>query len=272
MAHLSITCPNCGHIHDVAEEHFAHTESRLLKCAECDYVWRYYKDGHLQTSVDELDDSEDDNMDEGEETFSHHHDHHESPSQRHAQHTTQAHHMAPNFQAFQDVPMTRKERYKHAVHRYNLDWWMLVISVFVVLFVVVSETGSIPSLQWFYVEAHNKLMRLKNLVFPQKDLSFNKSEVSLQVLTSSVVELHGEPRLNVKCEVVNQGKQDQSLPPVKVSLLDQNDTGELVYRTSWHYRVEDMLVHPGERKIFETSGPCLTKTLPFTVKVVFQED
>lgn len=269
MAHLSITCPNCGHIHDVAGEHFAHTESRLLKCAKCDYVWRYYKDGHPQASVDELDESDsgDDKVKEAEEP-SHHH----VPPQSH-QHVPQAqHHMAPNFQAFQDVPMTRKERYKHAVHRYNLDWWMLVISVFVVLFVVVSETGSIPSLQWFYVETHNKLRRLKNLVFPQKDFSFNKNEVSLQVLTSSVVELHGEPRLNVKCEVVNQGKHDQSLPPVKVSLLDQNDTGELIYRTSWNYRVEDTVVRPGERKIFETSGPCLTKALPFTVKVVFQED
>lgn len=243
----------------MAEEHFAHAESRLLKCAKCDYVWRHYKSGQVQSSVDELDDSEDSNASY-------------APQQDPERHNPLPPYSQSQFQAFQEPPPERSAKYKNAVHRYNLDWWLLIVGAIIAVLVLIHEVGGIPSLQWFYIQAHNAAEHVKNSFFPTKDYVFNQNDVSLQVLTSSVIEKDGVPTLNIKCEVVNKGKQDQHLPPFHVALLDQNETGDVVFRTGWRHSVEDDIVKSGERKIFETSGPCLKSALPFTVKVSFQEN
>ena len=172
-------------------------------------------------------------------------------------------------QNFPEPPPLRTPQYKRAVHRYNLDWWLLIIGAIIAVSVIVNEVGSIPSLNWFYVQAYNAVSRIRHAIFPD-DYAFKK-DVSLQVLTSKLSGEGNEAVLHVKCEVVNNSETQKFLPEVSVSLMDKGSDGDLVLRTVWEHKIPDMPINPGERRIFETSGPCLKDTLPETVKVAFRE-
>jgi hypothetical protein len=164
-----------------------------------------------------------------------------------------------------------KANYKRAVHHYHMDWWILVIASIIALLILFREVGGLPNFNWFGVQTQSFFRNLMNKILPP-DRTF-RDNVTLNVLTSNLTLKDKESTLTVKGEVVNHSKDAQNLPPITIKLMDKctDGNGELCVRHAWDHTMEGLPLKPGERRIFEASGPALKDTLPSTVLMSFEK-
>lgn len=233
-----IPCPNCGHLHEVPGHHFENKDSRLLRCANCDHIWRHFKNP----------------LPEYEQRL-------RTPPPPTIMDNTV--HLISGFK--------KKDNYKRAVHHYHMDWWILAIASIIALLILFREVGGLPNINWFWVETQSFFGRLTNKLLPP-DMAF-RDNLTLNVLTSNLTLKDKASILTVKGEVVNHSEHSKTLPPITIKLMDKcaDGNGELCLRHTWDYKMEGLPLNPGERRIFEASGPALKDTLPSTVMLSFQK-
>jgi len=266
MTSFKIICPYCRHDHDVPAQYFK-GESRLLKCAQCEHVWRHYVSAPatLPTNF-----SKDDMAPIIKPAVS------PSKSQERAQsHSSskRASASAAARQASQQIPppasfrAQKRNPYKPSSKKYHLDWWLLVVACLIAAFVVVREMGGIPIPIWAQEQGqrfYNKIMlSLEPLPFFKKKEALqtppSKDPISFVVLTSNLTFNGTEPILNIKAEIANNTSQDiNNLNPIRVELMDKCENGQdgLCLRHSWTHTLTHTPLKAGEHHIFETIGEC----------------
>lgn len=233
MAFYQISCPNCHHIHAVPEHYLKDRGSRLLKCAKCAHVWRYVK--HATPDLNQG--FQDSSLD--------------SPPTMGGSHIKNT------------LPLKIKNNNKRSYYR---EWWLLIIAALIALVLLIRETGSIPYLDWSYTDAQKLYYYVRNLIIPPAK---TQEQVTLTVLTSNLTLQENHSILKVKGEIVNHSQEDKYIPPIIVKLMDKcpDGNGELCLRHSWSYQLDNLPLKPGERRIFETSGPPMKDSLPTIVLV-----
>ncbi len=239
MASYHISCPRCSHTHDVPEHHIKDKESRLLKCAQCDHIWRHFK----------------------------------NPLAEFEQKLYIPQSPPPILEPDVRVVGAFKNRdnYKRAVHHYHMDWWLLVIGAIVTVFVLIKEVGTLPNLSWFFVQIQNIYLYITKNVFSSNDTAM-KENITLNILTSHLSLQGNQSILKIKGEVINHSKSPQAIPPIAVKLMDKCEAGngELCLRHAWKHHIDDGPMKPGERRIFETTGNSMQEVLPTTVLLNFE--
>ncbi len=257
MSILKISCPMCQHSHDVPLI-YLRGESRLLKCAQCEHVWRYLKPLEAvpenQAVIQEVPLSRQGIMppplpssieDEGEQ------------------------------QEFQSSPRLEREGYKKTVQHYHLDWWLLLIACIIAGFVIFREIGSVPNIPWFYNQAHSFFLKVLHSVHlpssGEKAPIESSAKLTLNVLTSHLHMENDEPVITVKGEVINNTKESMDLPVVSVRIMDKcEEEGGLCERHAWTHVIEGGALKPGEQRVFESKGPCKRNEQPESIHLEFE--
>ncbi len=244
MTFYSVTCPQCQKNHQVPEDYLKDKDARLVKCAQCQHVWRYLKkSGFFNTSRLRF-------------PFS-----------------------TPPLSATYDYrgKIQHHSLYSYKWRRFFIKWGSLSILLVASFFLFKKDILSIPP--EFSQKAYAFLDKTKNQAYHFIRSFLTQSEpakegITLNVLTSHLSIINGEPTLRIKGEVINHSHQDIDLPVITIKLMDTNDkgNGELDVRHSWLYKLENMPLRAGEHRFFETTGNCLQNKLPSTVTLHFNEN
>lgn len=275
MSVFRIACPQCHHEHDVPTHHFT-KESRLLKCAQCEHVWRHYltpapvEEQTKRETPPVVKDQPPQQMPRKKiKTLS------PQPSQSYSPPQNER-----NIESFPPLPPSlppvEKRRYRETVHHYHLDWWLLLIACIIAGIVIVREIGSVPNLSWLYNQTHTLISSvLRSLHFSKEEIKKvdpHSSELSLNILTSHLsLNPEGEPVITIKGEIINNTQEMQDSPGILIRLMDKEDNGsELIERHSWSYTLDKGPLKPGEHTVFETTGPCKKNTQPEAIQLDFE--
>lgn len=223
-------------------ETYLEKESQLLKCAQCENIWRYHSprftNKELPLPLPQPSPSP--------EVFL-------SPS------------------PFSSVrPLHHPENIRRTASRYYLDWFFLSAGIIIGGIILLRETETIPHLSWFSGQMGHLYNSIQHGILPNS--AAYEDNISLNVLTSELSLVNNKPIFKIKGEITNHSKNVCKTPPISVKLMDKGSENELELRQTWRYKPEKSQLNPGEKLIFETFGPAVKDSLPIKVLLTFDSE
>jgi predicted Zn finger-like uncharacterized protein len=215
-----ISCPSCQKQYTVTDDVLAGKVSQKVRCVDCLHIWT------LSLLTPE------------ESSLLH--------STPHQPESGESHHIRVPF-----VKVPHEEEKKTAVHRYKLDWILLL--------------GGAGLLGFFVYEERDYLIRQlppKSVIF-HREASIstpNGAPLIIQSIKYTFANGDNARRVTVTGEIMNTTNEIQNIPPLVVSVTKKRD-GQLVGSaapsasdSTWTYPLPADKILPGEKIRFETTS------------------